>query len=118
MPAVTSAVAAKTTITNQPNGTSCIQSMARAYGVCLAYEAHLQCGRTDLAGAAEQSEDARDVCARLRVGRDAAAGGHGAQAGVVGGQGEWHGAEAAEEIAHQARLGVNCLPGIEGVGQA
>src|SRR5687768_8287046 len=99
MPAVTSAVAANTTTTNQPNGTSWIQSMARAYGAGLAHERHLQLGGGRLAGAIQEAEDAGDVCARLRIGRDAAAAGHGTRAGVVGGQRERHRAEAAEEVA-------------------
>src|SRR5918994_2786014 len=101
MPAVTSAVAANTTTTSQPNERSCIQSMARSYGVGLAHEPHLQLGGGRLAGAVQQAEDARDVGARLRVWGDAAAPRHGARAGIVGGERKRHGAEAAQQVAHQ-----------------
>ena len=42
----------------------------------------------------------------------------GAGAGVVGGEGEFGGAELAEQVRHQVRLGVDRRDRVEGVGEA
>ena len=52
------------------------------------HQPHGESAAAEVAGAGHQPEDARDVAARLRVRRDAHARGHGARAGVVGGQRE------------------------------
>ena len=69
----------------------------------------------ELAHPAEQAEDAGDVAARLRVRRHAHAAGHGSRAGVVGRERERDGREAPQQVAHQVRLGVDRLRGVERV---
>ena len=60
---------------------------------------------------------ARDVAARLRDRRHAAARRHRRGPGVVGGQGERHGREAAQQVAHQVRLGVDRRARVERVAE-
>ena len=56
--------------------------------------------------------------ARVSGRGDAAAGRHRARTGVVGGERKRHGAEAAEQVAHQVGLGVDRRVGIERVEQS
>src|SRR3954452_3024881 len=71
----------------------------------------------DVAGAVEQAEDRGDVGDGLRDLRDAHARGDALLARVVGGQRERHGAEAAQQVAHQVRLRVDGRVRIERVAQ-